>query len=73
MHRKATPPAASHGPYRLMTFNGSFTVMRRDPDHSRTVAIIDDRSQWDRFVAALEAGANEVAAVRAIDETGPIA
>lgn len=64
--------AVTHGPYELigpMTDGTDRMVIRRhDRDRrKRTVAIVDSVEHWDRFVAALESGADEVAAVHAID------
>lgn len=43
-------------------------IQRRNPSgRLSTVAFVDDMEQWDRLVAALKDGADEVAAVHAID------
>jgi hypothetical protein len=57
----------THGPYQLLMGPSDGVIKRQDPDHRRTVAYVDTREQWDKFVAALDAGADEVAAVHAID------
>lgn len=59
-----------HGPYELVhsTIANGLIIRRLDPDGAkRVVAFIDTRAHWARFVAALNSGADEVAAVRAID------
>lgn len=64
------PEAVQHGPYRLCmdVLAGGLLIRRRGDDgRTRLVATIETLPQWDRFVAALEAGADEVAAVHAID------
>jgi hypothetical protein len=61
----------AYGPYSLLVnlSEGARMMIRRDDgDRKRTVALIDTLGQWDRFVAALEAGSDEVAAVHAVDE-----
>lgn len=50
----------------LINESGGRTIVRHD-GHTRTVAFIEGLREWDRFVAALESGADEVAAVHAID------
>lgn len=61
----------NHGPYELTSnafWRGGYIIRRQDGDgHKRTVAFVDNPDQWKRFVAALESGAVEVAAVHAID------
>lgn len=59
----------SHGPYfvRDVADSDRLVIRRRDEDHTRAVAYIDDIGQWERFTAALDAGLDEVAAVHAID------
>ena len=44
-------------------------IARQDTGRRRTVAMIEDERQWERFVRALESGEGEVAAVHAIDAT----
>lgn len=60
---------ATYGPYELVVglLDGRLMIQRQDADHKRTVAFVESLEQWDRFVAALESGADEVAAVHAID------
>lgn len=62
----------THGPYELIgpMTDGTdrLVIRRRDGDRrKRTVAFVETVAQWDRFVAALESGAGEVAAVHIID------
>jgi hypothetical protein len=62
---------AEHGPYVLAASpaTGGLIIERRDGYHpDAVVAFVGSVAQWERFVAALEAGANEVAAVQAIDQ-----
>jgi hypothetical protein len=61
--------AVEHGPYSLVMslMTGALIIQRQGPAKKSTVAFVDSLAQWDRFVAALEDGANEVAAVHAID------
>lgn len=64
----------THGPYelRVSLLDGGMLIRRLDDDgRRRTVAMVDTLHHWDRFVAALEAGATEVAAVHAIDASVP--
>lgn len=62
-------PAVTHGPYDLAAslLTGGLVIRRQDADRKRTVAFVDGVTQWDLFVAALKSGADEVAAVHAID------
>lgn len=64
------PALDNHGPYELVASSrGGYIIGRRDRDgRKRTVAFVDSKAQWERFVAALEAGATEVGAVHAIDK-----
>lgn len=57
---------AEHGPYVLAASpaTGGLIIERRDEDRQRTVAFVGSIAEWERFVAALEAGANEAAAVQ---------
>ena len=63
-------------PYELLTSTVThgcmvphgYVIRRLDDDYPRTVAFVDSIAQWEIFVAALRAGTDEVAAVRAIDE-----
>lgn len=57
------------GPYEVVVcpLGGKLLIRRRDPDARRTVATVERPEQWVRFIAALEAGSDEVAAVHAID------
>lgn len=59
----------THGPYSLYmsVLDGNLIIQRQDADRQSTVAFVETREQWDRFVAALESGMNEVDAVHAID------
>jgi hypothetical protein len=60
----------THGIYELVRsvpLDGRMVIRRRDPDHRRTVAFVDTLDEWNRFVTALNGGADEVAAVHAID------
>jgi hypothetical protein len=44
-------------------------ITRLDADgRKRTIAFIASLEEWERFVTALEAGAGEIYAIRAIDE-----
>jgi hypothetical protein len=52
---------------RASTVSNGYVIRRRDDDHLRTVAFVESMAQWERFVAAIRAGADEVAAVHAID------
>ena len=63
----------TYGPYSLVVslLDGRMSIRRQDADHKRTVAFVDSLAEWERFVAALEAGADEVAAVHAIDQERP--
>ncbi|HTB50086.1 MAG TPA: hypothetical protein VK701_03845 [Solirubrobacteraceae bacterium] len=66
-----TTESVAYGPYSLIVNlpEGANMVIRRDDgDRKRTVAFVDSLADWDRFVAALETGSDEVAAVHAIDE-----
>lgn len=60
---------ARHGEYELL--RGVTTLLIRRKDHDgryRTVAApVDSLRQWERFVAALASGADEVNAVHALD------
>jgi hypothetical protein len=61
---------AQYGYYNVEpTTAAAYKLMIRwdDGERGRTVAFVDDMDQWGRFVAALKAGADEVAAVHAID------
>ena len=60
---------AQHGPYELRALLiGDMFISRKEGNRPRaTVATVETVEQWDRFVAALDAGADEVAAVHAID------
>lgn len=65
----AAPSIDNHGPYGLVVSqSGGYIIRRQDDDRKRTVAFVDSKAQWERFVAAIEAGAIEVAAVHAIDK-----
>lgn len=59
----------THGLYKLEVndIGGGFLIRRQGPARVRTVAFVDSVAQWERFVAALEAGHGEVVAVHAID------
>lgn len=62
-----------HGPYELRAslVTSGYIITRKEGDGPRrTVALIESVEQWDRFAAALESGADEVAAVHAIDQRG---
>jgi hypothetical protein len=69
----ATPnEAVAHGCYSLEPAPASIgatarTIRRQDPDRKRTVAVVHSLEEWGYFVAAIEAGMDEVAAVHAID------
>jgi hypothetical protein len=66
MQANPTEPAV-YGSYSLFPMKYTFVILRQDFDHhKRTVAFVDSPAQWDRFVAALEAGDDEVASVRAV-------
>jgi hypothetical protein len=58
------------GPYEVVVcpLGGKLLIRRRDPDACRTVATVEHPEHWVRFIAAVEAGLDEVAAVHAIDE-----
>jgi hypothetical protein len=61
-----------HGVYELVRSSYGhgygYVIGRHDPDgRRRTVCLVDTQADWRRFVAALKSGANEVAAVHAID------
>ncbi len=61
---------ASHGEYELLHRNldVGYFIRRQDRDgHYRTVAFVNDKAEWGRFVAALVQGYDETLAVRAID------
>ena len=60
----------TYGVYSLIPGTSKMVIRRQDPDHARTVALIDSLAHWDRFVAALDSGHDEVAAVHKIDVTG---
>lgn len=47
---------------------GGFIISRQDADHKRTVALVGSVAEWGRFVAALDSGLDEIAAVGAIDQ-----
>lgn len=73
-----TPPTAgsvvAYGPYSLVAtlLTGGLLITRRDSDdRTRTVANVDSLADWDRFAAALAAGADEVTAVHALDQDAP--
>lgn len=66
--KPATDVVTTFREFELVTGLRGLAIGRRDFDgRRRTVASIEMRDQWDRFVAALEAGADELAAVHAID------
>jgi hypothetical protein len=58
-----------YGPYslRVEMVTGNMIIGREGPTGRKTVAFVETVEQWDRFVSALESGADEVAAVFAID------
>lgn len=59
---------ATYGYYRLEpTLTNQLMIRWDDGERGRTIAFVDNEAQWARFVAALEAGDDEVAAVHAID------
>jgi hypothetical protein len=64
----------AHGSYRLETTpsGGSLVIVRQDDGVRRTVCFVEREEQWTRFVAAIESGAGEVAAVHAIDPPAPL-
>lgn len=65
-----TTEAITYGPYGLFVNLGpgrNMVIRRQDSDRKRTVAFVAHLEEWDAFVAALDAGADETAAVRAID------
>ena len=65
---------AMHGVYSLFDFgtaDGRKSIRRQDADAKRTVCFVDSVDEWERFVAAIEGGADEVAAVHAIDTPIP--
>lgn len=69
---EASRPVAEpvrHGPYEVVVslLDGQMIVRRDDGGRKRTVCFIETLAEWDRFVAALQTGAGEVAAVHAID------
>lgn len=68
---ETTIETATHGPgpfYKLVRQpSGQLMIRCQDRDHARTVAFVDSRQQWKRFVYALDRGADEVAAVHALD------
>lgn len=57
----------TYGSYALVSIGSNMVIRRKDSDHSRTVAIIETTQQWQKFVAALKFGQNEIQAVHAID------
>jgi hypothetical protein len=60
----------TYGPYSLvvnLAGQGSMVIRRQDSDHKRTVAFVETIAQWDRFVAGLKSGLDEVQAVHSID------
>lgn len=61
-------PLTFHQQYVLLDMGTRLLIARQDMSRRRTVAMIENRDQWDRFVAAIESGADEVAAVHAIDD-----
>jgi hypothetical protein len=69
--RHITDGAVVYGPYGLfVSLFGNSRMMIQDAEASRIVAFVDSLAEWERFVAALEDGADEVAAVHAIDRRG---
>lgn len=62
-----------HGRYEVVVslLDGQMIVRRQDLGRKRTVCFIETLAEWDRFVAALKSGADEVAAVHAIDAPQP--
>lgn len=62
----------TYGPYSLVVnltpWGRPLVIKRHDPDaRERVVAFVDSMGDWDCFVAAMESGADEVAAVHEID------
>ena len=68
------PTERAHGAYSLFDFgtaDGRKSIRRQDAYAKRTVCFVDSVDEWERFVAAIESGADEVAAVHAIDAPTP--
>lgn len=65
-----TTAIRTHGSYELVPapMTGQMMIRGGQVGRKRTVAFLDSEAQWERFVDALKAGADEVAAVFAIDE-----
>jgi hypothetical protein len=61
-------PAAATQRYTVSDSSlGRLVVQRHDVGRLRTVAVLDSQAQVDRFLVAIATGADEVAALQAVD------